>query len=262
LKSCSYDFFPEFFQTHGGKLIRLRSLFIKANIREIPSIGLALQQLNTLEYLSLSCIPNQNLLENILTSSSLRQCRLHFWRITNPIHDYLKTNSDIEILYIRLNDDVNHSILNLLLSHMPKLKKLKIIEENLINDKSHPLFNKNLLNLEILKLGWGFHSIQSDCLRYLSLTMPNLKHLSLTIFYKTLNENLIDHLWLILKDIKQLKLSILFRRLTKPTENNSSTVFNNYCQQLKLALSNTCLDIKWFEKTVQTHKIEINFLNI
>ena len=265
LKSCSYDHFPEFFQVHGGKLIRLRSLFIKANTREIPSIGLALQQLNKLEYLSLSCIPNQNLLENILTSPSLRQCRLHFWRVINPIHDYLNANSDIETLYIQLNDNANHSILNFLLSHMPKLKKLRVFEENLINDNSHPLFNQNLSSLEILNLRWGFQQIHSDCLRCLSTTMPNLKHLSLTIFYKTLNENLIDQLWLILKDMKQLKLSILFRRLTKSIETNSSSIFTDYCQQLKHALdsrSNACLDIKCLEKNVQTHQIEINFLNI
>jgi hypothetical protein len=260
----SYDYFPEFFQNHGTKLTRLESLLIKANTQEIPSICLALQQLDTLRYLSLSCVPNQNLIENILASRSLRQCRLHFWRLTTSINNHLNTNSDIEILYIKLNDDTNHSIINLILSHVPKLKKLKIVEENFINNSSHPLLNQQLFelsNLEILKLRWGYHSIQSNCFQYLFKIMPNLKYLYLNMSYYTLdqilNDNLINCLWLILEKMKSIRIFIICRRLINTNENNLQKIFDNYCQkilQIKLPL-----EIKWFEENFKTHKIEINF---
>jgi hypothetical protein len=265
----SYDYFPEFFQNHGTKFTRLESLLIKANTKEIPSICLALQQLNTLRYLSLSCIPNQNLLENILASRSLRKCRLDFWRVTTPINHYLGIDSGIEILYIKLKDDTNHSILNLLLSHMPKLKKLEIVEENFINDNSHPLFNQQLFtfsNLEILKIKWGYYDIQLNSFQYLFTVMPNLKYLYFTMFYYTLdrilNNNLINCLWLIFKKMKPIKITILCRRLMNTTENNVQTIFNNYCQQLLQTInsrSNTPLQVKWFEKNQKIHKIEMNF---
>jgi hypothetical protein len=267
--NCSYDYFPEFFQNYGTKLTRLQSLLIKANTQEIPSICLALQQLDTLRYLSLSCIPNEPLLESILTSRSLRKCRLHFWRVTTPINDHLITDSNIEILYIKLNNDINHSIMNLFLSHLPKLKKLEIIEENLVKNNSHPLFNQHLFilsNVEILKLKWGYHTIQSNCFQNLFIIIPNLKYFSLTMFYYTLdqilNENLINCLCLILENIKQIKISIFCRRLMTTIETNLQTKFNNYCQQIFQRINarlNAHLEVKWLEQSLKIHKIEINF---
>jgi len=264
-----YDYFPEFFQNHGPKLLRLESLLIKANPKEIPSICLALQQLDTLRYLCLSCIPNQNLIENILTSHSLRKCRLHFWRLTTPINNDLNRNSDIEILYIKLNDDINHSIINLVLSHLPKLKKLKIIEENFINNNSHPLFNQQvfeLSNLEILILKWGYYPIQSNCFQNLFTIMPKLKYLYLNMFYYTLdrilNDNLINCLWLIFEKMKPITIFILCRRLMNTNENDVQKIFDSYCQQILQTVnsrSNAYLQVKWFEENFKTYKIEINF---
>ncbi|CAF4164592.1 unnamed protein product [Adineta steineri] len=117
---------PEFLRWHCTKLIQLKSLTIKIRGREIRSICYALEQLNSLVYLSIECVPNQILLDAILATSTIRSCRLEFLRPVTPINTYSKNLSNIEILNIKLQDDSYGSIMNLLLSHMPKLKRLEM----------------------------------------------------------------------------------------------------------------------------------------
>jgi hypothetical protein len=152
---------------------------------------------------------------------------------------------------------------------MPKLKKLQIVEENFVNNNSHPLFNQQLFihsNLEILKVTWGYHHIQSNCFQYLLTVMPNLKHLYLTMCYYTLdqilNDNLINCLWVIFKNMKPITISIRCHRLKRTTENNVQTTFDNYCQQILQTINsrtNAHLEVKWLEENFKTQKIEINF---
>jgi hypothetical protein len=98
------------------------------------------------------------------------------------INDHLDTNCDIEILYFKLNDDKNYFILKLLLSISHA--KIKEKEENLINDKSHPLFN------QILK----YSNLHGVIILFNQIVFNISQQFSLSMLYKTLNYNLIDRL--------------------------------------------------------------------
>ncbi|CAF2530721.1 unnamed protein product [Rotaria sp. Silwood2] len=142
------NFISQFLYLHGKKLIRLKSLTIEAYEREILPSCIDFLKHHSIECLALTCIPNQVLLEAIRSSPVLYKCRLYFCRSTASINECLKINSNIEILYIKFKDNSNQSIINLLLSHVPKLKRLEI-EDNQVQyyldtflDKSFSSFFK------------------------------------------------------------------------------------------------------------------------
>ena len=132
----------------------------------------------------MACIPNQTLLEAILSSPVLSKCRLYFWRSTTGINDSLNINSSsIEILYIKLKDDSNYLITNYLLFHMKKLKRLEIVGDH-VHQYLNPNLNKSffiLSKLEKLKLIWLRHRMDLDYFERLLLIIPNIK--SIYILY-------------------------------------------------------------------------------
>lgn len=80
--------------------------------------------------------------------------------------------------------------MSFLWSHLPKLKKLEIIEENFHNNNSYSLLNQQLIifsNLEQLKFTWSYYTIKSNCFQYLYTIIPNLKQLYLTMYYYRLD---------------------------------------------------------------------------
>ncbi|CAF3428260.1 unnamed protein product [Rotaria sp. Silwood2] len=184
----------QFVQSYSKKFIQLKSLIIQASIQNISSICSALEQLNSLQSISLTCKPSQKLLDAILHISTLRICRLRFWRPISTINYHSGTNSNVEILHIKLLDDPNHSIVYLLLSHMPKLKYLEIEK-----CRSVPLFAQELFileHLQILKFIWDRHQYKSDYFAHCHTVIPYLKSLYLTVYYLQFDEafdnNLID----------------------------------------------------------------------
>lgn len=260
-----YDYFPEFYQNHSDKLINLQSFLIKANRREIPSVIGILSQHPTLTYLSLSCIPNDQLLESILRCSSLRKCHLDFWRITAPVQLRLNSTSYIETLSIKLNNDVNHSIMNLFLPNLTNLKKLDIFQENLINETAHPLF-RQISNIEQLKLAWGCHPIRSNTLKDLLDYNHNLKHLVLKIYYSIIDEifteQLLEFFLFISKKNIRIKIVLRCHRLGNRIEGNLRSEFKNYNEQiLKMVQnqSNLQLKISVIEESLKISQIELNF---
>ncbi|CAF0793270.1 unnamed protein product [Rotaria sordida] len=69
----------QFLNLHGKELIRLKSLTIEIYEREICPSCIDFLKYHSIEYLSLKCIPNQVLIEAILSSPKLCKCRLYFW---------------------------------------------------------------------------------------------------------------------------------------------------------------------------------------
>ncbi|CAF0976060.1 unnamed protein product [Rotaria sp. Silwood1] len=252
----------QFLQSHSKKLIQLKSLIIQVSIQNIPSICSALEQFHSLHSISLTCIPSQKLLEIILLVPTLRICRLRFWRPISIINYQSGTNSNVEILYIQLLDDPNHSISYLLLSHMPKLKRLEIEK-----CRSVPLFNQEIFileHLQILKFIWNRHQYKSDYFEHCHTVVPYLKSLYLTVYYFQFDEafdiNLIDFVWTLLKKMKSIKIFILCNQLMTTVNNNIQTKLDTYCQQLSFELntrSDAIFQIKRTEEKAHKHKIQI-----
>ncbi|CAF3078725.1 unnamed protein product [Rotaria socialis] len=263
-KHASHDL-TQFLQSYSTKLIQLKSLIIQVCLENIPSICSALEQLPSLEYISLTCIPTQKLLETILTTSTLRTCRFKFWRPIATINYHSCTaNSNVEILSVKMLDDPNHSIIYLLLSHMPKLKHLEIEKNN-----SVLLFNQNLFVLEhlkVLKLIWNRHQYKSDYFENCRRIIANLRSLHLSIHYIQFNESfdhiLIGFLCTLIKKIKKIKIFILCYQLMALIDIDLEKKFNNYCQKLAFefsSLSDTSFQITWSEEETSKHTIQIIF---
>ncbi|CAM4778357.1 unnamed protein product [Rotaria magnacalcarata] len=261
---ASHDL-TQFLQSYSTKLVQLKSLVIQVCLRNIPSICSALEQLPSLEYISLTCIPTQTLLETILTTPTLRTCRLKFWRPIATINYHsCTTNSNVEILSVKMLDDPNHSIIYLLLSHMPKLKHLEI-------EKNNPvvLFNQNLFVLEylkVLKFIWNRHQYKSDYFENCRRIITNLRSLHLSIHYIQFNETfdhiLIGFLCTLIKKIKKIKIFILCYQLMALIDIDLKKKFNNYCQKLAFefsSLSDTSFQITWSEEEASKHTIQIIF---
>ncbi|CAF1475559.1 unnamed protein product [Rotaria sordida] len=257
----SNDLF-QFLQSYSKKLIQLKSLIIQASIQNILSNCNILEQLHSLHNISLTCMPFQKLLETILIIPTLRICRLKFWRPISIINYHSGTNSNIEILYIKLLDDPNHSIFYLLLSHMPKLKYLEIEKYSSVQ-----LFNQELFilkYLQILKFIWNHRQYKSDYFKYCHTIVPYLKSLYLTIYYIQFNEefnnNLIDFLWTLLKKMKSIKIIILCNQLMTTVNNSIEIKLDTYCQMLSFELNNRSdakFYIKWTEEKARQHRIQI-----
>ncbi|CAF3875334.1 unnamed protein product [Rotaria sp. Silwood1] len=153
VQSRSYYFF-EFLYWHVNKLIRLQSLSIKIYSRDAPYILFicqALKQLNVLEYLSLTCIPNQILLKAILTIPTLRICQLILRETTTIINQNFNVNSNIKQLLLIYLGNVNYSLINLFLIHTPKLKRLEISGSHFSFDQVS-IFDKQLCTLIKLRI--------------------------------------------------------------------------------------------------------------
>ena len=122
---------PEFLRWHSTKLLHLKSLQLKTRGREIPHLSVALQQLQSLTHLSIECVPNQMILDGILAMPSLRICQCEFSRPLTPITNASEHISPVKFLDLQRQDDSHGSIIHLLLSHMPRLKRLSVINNDI-----------------------------------------------------------------------------------------------------------------------------------
>jgi hypothetical protein len=259
-------YISQFLHWHGDKFLRLKSLTIEVRKQELWSSCIEFIKSYPIEYLSLACIPNQILLEAIITSPVLCKCRLYFWRSTISIKDNLDINSCIEILYIKLKDDSNYLITNFLLSHMNKLKRLEIVGDH-VHQYLNPNINKSffiLSKLEKLKLIWLRRSMDLDYFERLLTILPNIKTIYIGIYCHRLDEslfeNLIYHWWPSLDKILFIKIIIKCHGLAKLINNNEHILFDNYCRQILNRINNrtnVCSDINWIEENSKTHTIKI-----
>lgn len=259
-------YISQFVHWHGDQLHRLKSLTIEVHKQELWPSCIEFFKTHSIEYLSLACIPNQILLEGILSSPTLCKCRLYFWRSVTSINEHLNVQSNIEILYIKLKDDSNQLITNYLLSHMPKLKRLEIVGDH-VHHYLNPNSNKSLYilsKLEKLKLIWLRRSMGLDYFERLLSITPTMKYIHIGIYCYRLNEslfeNLIHHWWPSLDRIPYIKLNIKCHGLARTINNNEHSIFDNYCRQILERINtrtDVCLDIQWIEENSKTHTIQI-----
>ncbi len=79
-------------------------------------------------------------------------CRLEFSRPITTINCYSNNIINIEILDIKLQDDSHDSIINLLLSHMPKLQRLEFNNSDIFVKNEEWIFFKSLFILQELRI--------------------------------------------------------------------------------------------------------------
>ena len=255
---------PEFLRWHSTKLIQLKSLTIKLRGREIPHVCNVLQQLNSLHYLSVQCLPNQILLDGILAVSSVRICRLEFSRPITPIHIYSNNISNIEILDIKLEDDSHGSIINLLLSHMPKLQRLEINNSDIYVRNREWIFFQSLFilpELQLIKFQCSANYSTPIIFQNLHQNLPALKRFYLHINFDFINEdllnNLIYHWWPIFLKIKRIKIFIRCQKYLITIADNMQTNFDQF-QSILLAMNEQYdgfVKTEWNEKSYRISKV-------
>ncbi|UJR14380.1 hypothetical protein I4U23_001376 [Adineta vaga] len=248
---------PEFLRWHCTKLIQLKFLKVKLRGREIPAICYVLPQLPSLEYLSIDCVPNQMLLDAVLSTSSIRICHVNFLRVLTSINSKSKIMSNIERFSITLRDDEQNSLMNLLLSHMPKLQRLEIHSPEIYFDNRQSPFAKPtflLPQLQRIKINWSLMYCDPNFFENLHKIMPNLHYFHLNINYNYLTEdffeNLICHWWSIIEQISHVNLSINCQRTQMTIDNNTQTNVDRF-QSILLAMNEKyqrSLKVNWFEK--------------
>lgn len=207
---------PEFLRWHCSDLIQLKFLKVKLRGREIPAMYTALPQLTALDYLSIECVPNQMLLEAILSAPVLRICQLNFLRPVTPIkYDSTNNLSSLEILQIKLQDDSHGSIMNFLLNHMPKLKRLEMNNYDIYVTNREWIFFQSLFilpQLRTIKASWSANYSTPHVFQNLHQNLPAVQDFHLRIAFDFISEdllnNLIDHWWPIFQTIKQIDVLI------------------------------------------------------
>jgi len=254
---------PEFLRWHCSQLIQLKSLKVKLRGGEIPPTCIALQQLNSLHYLSIECVPNQILLEAILSVPSIRICRLDFLRPLTPINGYSNNISNIEILDIKIRDDSNNSIINLLLSHMPKLKRLEINIPEIHVNNQNSFFDKSLIlsKLRTIKITWSADNLNSNLFEDLHEIMPVLKCVYLNMdhysFYKDFFNNFMYYWRPIFQKKEQINIFLKCRSLKMAIDHNMQMTLDQFQSNL-LAMNeeyNRHVKIEWTEKLYGLCKI-------
>ncbi|CAF2983750.1 unnamed protein product [Rotaria sp. Silwood2] len=253
------SYFFEFLYWHVNKLIRLQSLSIRIGLRDtsyIPFICQALKQLNVLEYLSLTCIPNEILFKAILTIPTLRICRLTLRPSTTIINYRFDVNSNIKQLFLIDLGNANYSLINLFLIHTPKLKRLEI-SGSYFSFHQVSIFDKQLCTLpklQILKLKLESGYFSSDCFKYLHMTMPVLKYFYFNyhkhILPETFLDILISHWWLIIEQIKHVYIYIKGHFIIDTTNDNIQMNLQQNKQILlsKSNQSNNSFKVQWTEQ--------------
>jgi hypothetical protein len=255
---------PEFLRWHCTKLIQLKSLTMKLRGREIPIVCDALKQLNSLHYLSIKCVPNQILLDGILAAPAVHVCRLEFSRPITPIIVYSNNISNIEVLDIKLQDDSHGSIINCLLSHMPKLKKLKYDNYDLfVKNREWIFFNSlfNLPELRTIKVKCSSNYSTPIIFQNLHQNLPAIKCFYLNMDFDFINEdllnNLIYHWWPIFLEIERINIFIKCKKYRIMIADNMETNFDKF-QAILLAMNeqyNGSVKTKWIEKSYTVSKI-------
>jgi hypothetical protein len=248
---------PEFLRWHCTKLVQLKSLSIKLRGREIPTICNVLQHLNSLHYLSIQCVPNQILLDGILAASSVRVCRLDFSRPVTPINNYSNNISSIEILDIKLEDDSYGSIIHLLLSHMPKLKRLKMNNYDIYVKNREWIFFQSLFRLpelRTIKAEWSSNYSSPIVFQNLHQNLPAVRQFYLNMNFDFIDEDLLNHFiyhwWPIFREIEQINIFIRCQKHLMTMADNTETNFEQF-QSILLAMNEQydgLIKTKWNEK--------------
>jgi hypothetical protein len=260
---------PEFLRWHCFHLIQLKSLKVKLRGREIPALCLALQQLNSLQYLSIECVPNQLLLEAILSAPVLRVCQLDFlWPIT-PIHCSSNHLSNIEILDIKLQDNSYGSIMNLLLSHMPNLKRLEMNNVDIYVKNREWMFSQSLFilpQLRTLKMKCSANYSSPIIFQNLHQNLPVLKHFVLNITFDFISEDFFNHLiyhwWPIFEQIERIDLFIKCQHYSATIDHHMQVYLNTFQANL-LAMNDESVKVKYTEKFCPIYKmIEISICKV
>ncbi|CAF3913505.1 unnamed protein product [Adineta steineri] len=255
---------PEFLRWHCTKLNQLKFLKMKLRGREIPTICNILPQVHSLHHISIECVPNQILLKTILCVDTIRICQLNFLPAVTSIMYELSQMSNIENLYIKYRDDSNNSILNFLLNHMPKLKKLEINSPESYFDNRDSPFAKPLfilLELRTIKIHWSLMYCDPKFFESLHQLMPNLQCFYLNIIYNYLTEdffnNLVCHWWPTIEKIQQVDIFIKCRRPQITIDNNMQMNVDKF-QSTLVAMNdkyNGIVKVIWMEKVFVGYRI-------
>ncbi|CAF3801703.1 unnamed protein product [Rotaria sp. Silwood1] len=259
---------PEFLRWHCTKLIQLKSLTMKLRGREISHVCHVLQQLNSLHYLSIECVPNQILLDGILAAPTLHICRLEFSRPITPIIFYSNNISNIEILDIKLEDDSYGSIINLLLSHMPKLKRLEYNNYDIYVKNREWIFFKSLFilpQLQTINVQCSSNYSSPIIFQNLHKNLPAIRRFYLNMNFDFINEdllnNLIYHWWPIFLKIERINIFIKCQKNLITIVDNMQLNIDQF-QSVLLAMNEQydgLVKTEWTEKSYTVSKfIEIS----
>jgi hypothetical protein len=262
---------PEFLRWNCTKLLQLKSLTIKLHGREISSISNVLQQLNSLHYLSIQCVPNQILLDGILAAPAVRVCRLEFLRPVTPINNYSNNMSSIEILVIKLQDDSYGFIVQLLLSHMPKLKRLEMNNYDIYVKNREWIFFQSLFTLpelRTIKAEWTSNYSSPMVFQNLHQNLPAVRRFYLNMKFDFINDDLLNHLihhwWPIFREIEQINIFIRCQKYLMPMTDNIEPNFEQFQSILRDMNEqyDGLIKTKWTEKFYLGNQIiEISISN-
>ncbi|CAF1118989.1 unnamed protein product [Rotaria sordida] len=129
--------------------------------------------------------------------------------------------------------------MNILLSHMPKLKRLEI-ENDHVNYYLDSFFTFS--KLRKIKLFWLRRSMRSDYFERLLAITPIIKFIYLGIYCTRLDKSLfqkfIYYWWPDSVKIPFIKIFIRCRELARTNNNNEKIMFDKYCRQI-LSIMNT-----------------------
>lgn len=263
---------PEFLRWHCTKLTQLKHLEVKVRGREIPTLCLVVQQLKSLQSLSIESIPNQMLLEAILCVPSLRVCQLNFSESTISIDNNSKQISNVEKLDIKVKGDQHNSILGFLLNRMPNLKRLEISSsENYFDHCNSPFFNQAFIlpELQTLKLKWSSAKSDPNFFENLHDIVPNLKYIDFNFIHNYSIEHLFNHLiyrwWPVIEKLQRIHVFIKCAVFQSNLNNNLQIQLNKF-QSILLAMNeeyNGHVQFKYTENFFVAYKtIEISICKI
>ena len=255
---------PEFLRWHCTELFQLKSLTVKLRGREIPHVCNALQQLHCLHHLSIQCVPNQILLDGILALPTVRICRLEFSSPISPIHLYSDNISGIETFDMKLKDDSHGSITHLLLSHMPRLKRLELDNQDIYVKNREWIFCTSLFvlpELHTLKFRCSSNYSVPIIFQNLHRNLPALRQLDLRINFDFIHEgllnNLIHHWWPIFEEIERTNIFIRCQKYFIMLSDNIETNFDEFQSVLRAMNEQhpNCVKTAWTENASKISKV-------
>ena len=255
---------PEFLRWHCTKLTHLKSLKVKLRSRETSAICSAFQHLASLELLAINCVPNQLLINAILSTPSIRVCHVDFLQALTELDPETEAMSNIERFSITLRNDKHNSLIYLFLNHMPKLQRLEIHSPEVYFDNrsspfTMPLFQ--LPKLRVIKLNWSLMYCDPRFFESLHHIMPTLQRFELNITYNYLAEdffeNLVCHWWSVIESIAQSKIIINCHRPQITIDDAMQMNFDRF-QAILLSMNENyhgLVKVRWSEKVFVGYKI-------
>lgn len=209
---------PEFLRWHAADLLQLKSLTLKLRGREIPPICDVLPQLNTLRVIAIDCVPNQDLLDAILAIPNVRTGRLTFSRPVRPIHTDSIRVSSMEVLDIQLEDTSRGLVLKLLLSHMPRLRQLRMKSTDIyVKNCEWPLFEPSFIlpNLRAITMQCSANYSLPVFFQSLHHNLPAVQSVVLDLNFDFIDAEVVNHLlyhwWPALETIEKVVITMRCR---------------------------------------------------